>query len=306
MSGMIPHHAQAVLIAGWAASHGARKDVAILCERIVVGQRDEIQFMRNWLRDRGQAVPAATPTHHKMKMPSMVHDMLMPGMLTERSSRRSTRRAARSSTACSSRHDQAPRGRADDGGRRSSKSYGAVQDDDVFKFASDVYADQTTEIEFMKQMLAGRGIRSEETYNGVHDEESVLAARSRAGVSSVAWPEIQSDLRSAVDAGDAGGSAADRRRRTAAAPTPPRRHSRAAGRRRTPRRRGRRAGAAAGPGGRGGRGRGTPPPPPPPPPAVMPAPVTPIVSATPPDAGSARRPQGWLLGRRRRPRGTSS
>ena len=42
MSGMIPHHAQAIIMAGWAPSHGARKDVAILCERIVVGQRDEI------------------------------------------------------------------------------------------------------------------------------------------------------------------------------------------------------------------------------------------------------------------------
>ena len=43
MSGMIPHHAQAVVMAGWAPSHGARKDVAIFCERIVVGfDRGEI------------------------------------------------------------------------------------------------------------------------------------------------------------------------------------------------------------------------------------------------------------------------
>ena len=47
MSGMIPHHAQAVIMAGWAPSHGARSDVRILCERIVVGQRDEIALMRN-------------------------------------------------------------------------------------------------------------------------------------------------------------------------------------------------------------------------------------------------------------------
>src|SRR5579871_2677962 len=53
MSGMIPHHAQAVIMAGWAPSHGARKDVAILCERIVVGQTDEIRSMQTWLRDRG-------------------------------------------------------------------------------------------------------------------------------------------------------------------------------------------------------------------------------------------------------------
>src|SRR5215831_18499744 len=36
MTGMIPHHAQAVIMGGWAGTHGARSDVAILCERIVV------------------------------------------------------------------------------------------------------------------------------------------------------------------------------------------------------------------------------------------------------------------------------
>ena len=61
MSGMIPHHAQAVLIAGWARSHGAREDIARLCERQVVAQRDEIAFMRNWLRDRGQSSRRPTP-----------------------------------------------------------------------------------------------------------------------------------------------------------------------------------------------------------------------------------------------------
>jgi uncharacterized protein (DUF305 family) len=33
-------------------------------------------------------------------------------------------------------------------------SQGAAQDDLVFKFASDVNVDQTTEVEFMRQMLA--------------------------------------------------------------------------------------------------------------------------------------------------------
>src|SRR5439155_1315786 len=41
MTGMIGHHAQAVLIAGWAPSHAASAAVRALCERIVVGQRDE-------------------------------------------------------------------------------------------------------------------------------------------------------------------------------------------------------------------------------------------------------------------------
>ena len=83
MTGMIPHHAQAVIMAGWAPSHGARADVAILCERIVVGQRDEIALMQNWLRDRGLPVPDAKSTRMKMKMNGMEHDMLMPGMLTD-------------------------------------------------------------------------------------------------------------------------------------------------------------------------------------------------------------------------------
>src|SRR4051794_20662572 len=51
MAGMIPHHAQAVIMAGWCGSHGARRDVAVLCERIVVAQRDEIKLMQTWLQD---------------------------------------------------------------------------------------------------------------------------------------------------------------------------------------------------------------------------------------------------------------
>ena len=35
------------------------------------------------------------------------------------------------------------------------KSYGAAQDEMVFKFATDVFADQSTEIDRMQKMLAG-------------------------------------------------------------------------------------------------------------------------------------------------------
>ena len=103
MSGMIPHHAQAVIMAGWAPSHGAGAAVKLLCERIVVSQKDEIKLMQTWLGDRGQEVPATDATHHKMKMGDMVHEMLMPGMLTDAELKQPMRRAARSSTGCSSR-----------------------------------------------------------------------------------------------------------------------------------------------------------------------------------------------------------
>src|SRR5207249_3287608 len=67
-------------IAGWAPSHAASAAVRALCERIVVGQRDEIALMQRWLRERHEPVPEADPAHYTM--PGMDPSMLMPGMLT--------------------------------------------------------------------------------------------------------------------------------------------------------------------------------------------------------------------------------
>ena len=160
MAGMIPHHAQAVLIAGWAGAHGARPDVRTLCERIVVGQRDEIETMRNWLRDRGEAVPAADATHHRMKMNGVEHDMLMPGMLTaEDLAQLDKARSADWDTLflkAMIRHHEGALKMVDE----LFESHGAMQDEDVYKFVSDMYADQTGEIERMQKMLAGAEKRS--------------------------------------------------------------------------------------------------------------------------------------------------
>jgi uncharacterized protein (DUF305 family) len=157
MSGMIPHHAQAVIMAGWAPTHGARADVATLCERIVVGQRDEIATMQTWLRDRGQPVPDATSTRHMMKMDGMEHEMLMPGMLTDEE-RAALDRARgpvfdRLFLIGMIKHHQG----AIDMVNVLFKSYGAAQDELVFKFASEVYADQSTEIQRINEMLADGG-----------------------------------------------------------------------------------------------------------------------------------------------------
>ena len=156
IQGMIPHHAQAVLMAGWAGSHGAQQDVRILCDRIVVGQRDEIEWMRNWLRDRGETVPAANATHHRMKMNGVEHDMLMPGMLSpEEMARLDKARGAdwdRLFLQGMIGHHEGALKMVDD----LYNAHGAMQGDDVFKFVSDIYADQTIEIEFMKKMLGDK------------------------------------------------------------------------------------------------------------------------------------------------------
>ena len=157
MSGMIPHHAQAVIMAGWAPSHDARSDVAILCERIVVGQRDEIATMQGWLRDRGQPVPDATSTRHKMKMNGAEHEMLMPGMLTDEEMAALDRARGpefdRLFLLGMIKHHQGAIDMVD----VLFKAYGAAQDETVFKFASDVYADQSTEIDRMNKMLDDSG-----------------------------------------------------------------------------------------------------------------------------------------------------
>ena len=153
MTGMIPHHAQAVIMAGWAQSRGARSDVAILCERMVVGQADEIRSMQQWLSDRGLPVPDATSTRMRMKMNGIEHDMLMPGMLSdEEMAELDKARGAefdRLFLQGMIRHHQGAIDMVND----LFKSYGSAQDDTIYKFASDVFADQSIEIEVMQRIL---------------------------------------------------------------------------------------------------------------------------------------------------------
>jgi uncharacterized protein (DUF305 family) len=153
MTGMIPHHAQAVIMAGWAPSHGARSDVAILCERIVVGQNDEIHSMQSWLEDRGQPVPDEKSTRMHMKMNGVEHDMLMPGMLTDEEmaalDKSRGREFDRLFLIGMIKHHQGAIDMVND----LFKAYGAAQDDTIYKFASDVFADQSIEISVMQKML---------------------------------------------------------------------------------------------------------------------------------------------------------
>jgi uncharacterized protein (DUF305 family) len=154
MSGMIPHHAQAVLIAGWAASHGAGQPVRILCERIVVAQRDEIATMQRWLRERRERVPAADATHMRMTMNGVEHDMLMPGMLNaDELAQLDQARGSqfdRLFLTYMIRHHEGAIAMVD----QLFGSNGAAHDETIYKLASDVYADQTTEIERMQKLLA--------------------------------------------------------------------------------------------------------------------------------------------------------
>jgi uncharacterized protein (DUF305 family) len=153
MTGMISHHAQAVKMAGWAESHGASRGLQIFCGRIATGQTAEIGLMQQWLKERNQPVPEADARGMKMDMPGMDHYVMMPGMLTDAQMKELDASHGlefdRLFLTFMMQHHRGALTMVD----KLFGTPGAAQDEIVFKFANDVQADQTTEIDRMQQML---------------------------------------------------------------------------------------------------------------------------------------------------------
>ena len=150
MSGMIGHHAQAVLMAGWAASHGASPLVQEYCRKVVVSQSDEINLMKRWLEDHHEPLPDSTLKYGRMM--AGMGPMLMPGMLT----------AGQLAHLDSARGPDWDQLFLEDMIRHHQGAITMVQQlfntpgggkGLVFQFATDISADQTAEITRMRQML---------------------------------------------------------------------------------------------------------------------------------------------------------
>ncbi len=154
MTGMIAHHAQAIVMARLAPTHGAGNHVQTLAARIINAQQDEIETMQQWLRDREQPVPEI----HSRGTTLLVHgagdhDMHMPGMLTRE------------------QMGELDEARGDDFDRLFLRymiqhhdgavtmvenlfsTDGAAQDEETFMLASAIHVDQITEIARMERML---------------------------------------------------------------------------------------------------------------------------------------------------------
>jgi uncharacterized protein (DUF305 family) len=154
MQGMIGHHAQAVVMAEMAPSHGASSQVALFCRKILRSQADEIELMQGWLRDRGERVPDPKDPHAGMDMSMPGHVMLMPGMLTaEQLAELDRARGAAFDhlflTSMIQHHEGALTMVA-----ALFDSPGAGQTPEIFGFATGVDADQRAEIARMQAMLA--------------------------------------------------------------------------------------------------------------------------------------------------------
>ena len=157
VSGMIHHHGQAIVMATWAPTHGASAEVRTLCGRIINAQLDEIHRMQQWLADRGQPIvaPQLTRDTSMRDMPGMhmAGDSLMPGMLTD--AQLDTLDHARGGafdrlflTYMIQHHTGAVHMV-----RQLFSTYGAGQDETIFKMATDINVDQRTEIARMHRML---------------------------------------------------------------------------------------------------------------------------------------------------------
>lgn len=155
ITGMISHHAQAIVMSKWAATHGASKSILTLGERIINAQRDEIASMQQWLRDRLQ--PLAETDTVGMTMPMTMggteHATSMPGMLThDQMKQLDDARGARFDRLFLRFMIQHHRG-AVTMVKQLFDTYGAGQDQTIFRIASDINADQNTEIARMQKLL---------------------------------------------------------------------------------------------------------------------------------------------------------
>ena len=163
MSDMIPHHQQALDMSVLAPERSSDRELLDLARRIDTTQRDEIEFMEQWLRERGEPIPdrdwlphVAPAQHgHHHHHPHHHHGSHgMEGMATpeqmaelEASSGEGFDRLY---LALMIEHHRGALVMVEE----LLAARGAAQDPALFEFATEVKNDQATEIDRMTVMLA--------------------------------------------------------------------------------------------------------------------------------------------------------
>lgn len=157
MTGMIGHHAQALIMSRLAPENNARPQIQTLASRIINSQQDEIRSMQNWLRLRNQPVPEV----HISGLNLMIHGLNghhhdhtnMPGMLSDEQLRNLSEAKGsdfdRLFLEYMIEHHNGAVIMVD----TLFSADGAAQDEDAFRLAADINADQVTEIQRMQLML---------------------------------------------------------------------------------------------------------------------------------------------------------
>jgi uncharacterized protein (DUF305 family) len=150
MQGMILHHAQALEMTVLIPARTQRDDFRKLGQRIETSQRDEIAMMQQWLRDHAAEEPALD--EHGMHHDAAGHMMMMPGMLTHEEMAQLEKSTGaefeRLFLQWMIRHHQGALAMVGD----LFGTKGSGQDPLIFKYASDIDADQRAEIRRMQTL----------------------------------------------------------------------------------------------------------------------------------------------------------
>ena len=157
MTGMIGHHAQALIMSRLAPENGASPQVRTLAARIINAQKDEIATMQTWLRDRGQPVPEV----HIDGLNLMIHGagmdhsnhMKMAGMLSQKQLVELSEAKGKEFDILFLKYMIQHHQGAVTMVQKLIGTDGAVQDEQAFRLSTDINVDQITEINRMKLML---------------------------------------------------------------------------------------------------------------------------------------------------------
>ena len=144
MAGMIHHHAQALVMSRLAPTNGASDQLLIMTRRIINAQNDEIALMERWLHDHGETVPDPS-THMRIKMPGMLSEKQMSALEGARGAD-----FDRLFLTYMIQHHQGAATMV----AELFATDGAAREQTVFKLASDIEADQTSEVTRMRTMLS--------------------------------------------------------------------------------------------------------------------------------------------------------
>ncbi|RFF29381.1 DUF305 domain-containing protein [Wenzhouxiangella sediminis] len=149
MADMIPHHHQALVMSELVAERTGRNEMTELAERITASQTDEIAFMQDWLRERGEDVPDPS-AHHAMHTHHDMAGMASPEEMAELEAA-SGPDFDRLYLQLMIEHHQGAITMVDE----LLETRGSAQDPVLYEFATDIVNDQESEIERMTAMLAG-------------------------------------------------------------------------------------------------------------------------------------------------------
>ena len=146
LQGMIVHHYQAFLMSEMAPSRTNNQTILDLAGRIDASQIDEIDFMENWLAERGKSIPDPTlmghSHHHKMM------GMATPEQMNKLEASNSTDFDRLYLNLMIRHHDGAI-----DMVDRLNEFPGSAYDPQLYEFVTDLENDQAVEIERMNGIL---------------------------------------------------------------------------------------------------------------------------------------------------------